>query len=52
MLPAEPQARTRPAPLATFEAALSLLESDPRFERAAESERCVYGAVTKYGNQF
>ena len=39
MLPPEPQAKTRPAPLATFEAASALLESDLRWDRVAERDR-------------
>ena len=39
MLPLEPQAKTRPAPLATFEAASTLLDTDLRWDRMAERDR-------------
>ncbi|KAL0027442.1 hypothetical protein WJX77_001554 [Trebouxia sp. C0004] len=39
MLPPEAQAKTRPAPLATFEAASTLLETDLRWDRVAERDR-------------
>ncbi len=39
MLPPEPQAKTRPAALATFEAASTLLETDLRWDRVAERDR-------------
>lgn len=49
MLPPEPQAKTRPAPLATFEAASALLESDLRWDRVAERDRYMQCVIAHAG---